>query len=317
MVGQHRLYHNLGPIAKGLHDGFCLDQGHVGRRIVIFTQLCAQPRIIGAGHNRQTLGGDLVHHGLAGLEPVHATQVVGDEVDGIDLGFGEGLFSFGHRQRQRGRLGIGRTIGAQRAARVHQTVTRNSTAFGHTVVVEIMRARNLDRARAEFGVGIIICDDRNQPAVFFGSNRYFAQLPDNGRVTVVRRMYRHGTIAQHGFRAGRRDRDVVSCFAQGDSPVFILFDIFIGGPARERVFKVPHVARGFDVFDLKITDRGFELWVPVYQTLAAIDEAFVIHLDKNANDGVVKIAILALGRIRRARHGKCLTRPIAGRTKTF
>ena len=80
-----------------------------------------------------------------------------------------------------------------------------------------------------------------------------------------------------------------------DVPVLVLFDVFIGGTAGQRVFEVPHVAVDFDVLDLEIGNRGLEMRVPVHQTLAAIDEALVIHIDEDLDHGVVEIALFALG----------------------
>ena len=55
--------------------------------------------------------------------------------------------------------------------------------------------------------------------------------------------------------------------------------------------------------------------VPVHQPLAAVDQALVVHLDEDADHGVVEIAVLARRRIRGARHGEGLTRPVAGGAK--
>jgi hypothetical protein len=56
------------------------------------------------------------------------------------------------------------------------------------------------------------------------------------------------------------------------------------------------VARDLDVLDLEVGDRGLEMRVPVHQPLAAIDQALVVHVDEDLDDGVVEIAVLALGR---------------------
>ena len=58
---------------------------------------------------------------------------------------------------------------------------------------------------------------------------------------------------------------------------------------------MPHVARNFDIFDLKIRNRRFKMRVPVDQAFAAINQPFVIHLDENFDDGVMEIAILVRG----------------------
>ena len=153
--------------------------------------------------------------------------------------------------------------------------------------------------------------------MLFRSDRDFAELADDRRIAFVGRVDRDRAIAQHRLGSCRGDRDIVPRFAQGDVPVFVLFDVFIGRPIRERVFEVPHVARNLDILDLEIADCGFEFRVPVHQPLAAIDEALVVKLDKDLDDGVVEIALFALGGVRSAGHGEGFACPVAACTNAF
>ena len=119
------------------------------------------------------------------------------------------------------------------------------------------------------------------------------------------------TVTEHGFGAGCRDGNVVPRLAQGDIAVFVFLDVFVSLATGEWVFEVPHVAVDFDVFDFEVGDRSFEMWVPIDQTLAAIDQAFVVHLDKDFQHGVVEVAGLFV--CRRAfgpRHGKGRAGPV-------
>ena len=52
--------------------------------------------------------------------------------------------------------------------------------------------------------------------------------------------------------------------------------------------------------------------VPIHQPLAAIDQALLVHVHEDLDDGIVEIALLAGGRIGRARHGEGLAVPVAG-----
>ena len=63
------------------------------------------------------------------------------------------------------------------------------------------------------------------------------------------------------------------------------------------VFEMPHVARNFDIFDLKIRNSGFKMWVPVDQSFAAVNQSFVIHFNKDFDHGIMEIAILIRGGI--------------------
>ena len=197
-------------------------------------------------------------------------------------------------------------------AGVHQAIAGDVATFGDGIVVEIMRAGDLDRARAEILVGVFVGDDRDQAAMLFWSDRDFAELADDGCVTFVRRVHRNRAIAQHGFRAGGGDRDIVAHLAQSNVAVLVSFDIFIAFAPRERVFEMPHMAGGFDIFDLEIRDRGFEMRIPVDQAFSAINQTLVIHVDKDLDHGVVEILLGRFGITGRAAHGERLARPVAG-----
>ncbi len=165
-----------------------------------------------------------------------------------------------------------------------------------------MRAGDLDRARAEIRFRIFVSDDRDQAAMLLRADRDFAQLADDRRIALVRRMDGNGAIAQHGFRTRRGDRDIIALFGKDDIPVRILLDIGIGLAAGQRVFEVPHVAFDFPGLDFKIGDRRFELRIPVDQPLAAVDQAFLIERDEDFENGLGQTLV----------HGEAFARPVAG-----
>ncbi len=70
---------------------------------------------------------------------------------------------------------------------------------------------------------------------------------------------------------------------------------------------MPHMARDFDILDLKIGNRGFKMRIPVHQTLAAIDEALVVHIDKDLQHRVVETFV----------HREPVARPVTAGTKAF
>ena len=102
-------------------------------------------------------------------------------------------------------------------------------------------------------------------------------------------------IAKHGFRACGGNGNVIACFAQGDIPVLVFFDIFIGLPVGERIFEMPHMAVDFGIFDFKVRNGGFKMGIPIDQSFAAINKAFVIHLNKNLKHRIMKVARLFTG----------------------
>ena len=112
-------------------------------------------------------------------------------------------------------------------------------------------------------------------------------------------MHRNCPIPQHGFRACCRDGNIITLFREDDVSVRILFNIGIGFPTRERIFEMPHMARNFDIFDLKIRNRRFEMRIPIDQALATIDQTFVIHFNKDLDHRIMEISALVVWRIRR------------------
>ena len=101
--------------------------------------------IIRTGHHGQTFGGDLLNHAGAGLHPLQPAQVIGHEVERVDLGTIEGV-AFGDLLRARGAGRVILAVVAQMRRAIHQTIERDVAALRHRIVVEIMRAGDLDRA---------------------------------------------------------------------------------------------------------------------------------------------------------------------------
>ena len=318
MVGQHRLDHDLRTVAERLHDRLCFDQRNqrICALCICLQRGLAQTRVRRDGHHGEALCGDRSNDLFTRLKTVEATVFFGNEVDRVDFLNGK-CFARCVFGGFRGFLGVRRTIGTHRATGIHQTILRDVATLCDFVVVKVVCARDLHRARAKGHVRVFVGDDRDQAALFFRTNRDFAELAHDRRIAFVIRVNRYRAIAQHGFRAGRRDRDVIAFLAKGDIPVLVFFDVGVGLATRQRVFEVPHVAVGFDVLNFEVGNRGLKMRVPVHQTLAAVDEALVVHFDKDFDHGVVEVALFASRGIRSTRHGERVARPVAGRTQTF
>ena len=177
-------------------------------------------------------------------------------------------------------------------------------ALRHAIIVEVMRPGDLHRAGPEGRVGVFIGNDRDQAALILWPHGNFTKFSNDWRITFIRWVNGHRPIAQHGFGPRRGDGNVVARLAQGHSPVGIFLDIVIGFATRQRVFEMPHMPRHFDSLNLQIGNRGFKLRVPVHQPLAAIDQALVVHIDKDLDHRVVEIALFPRRCARRAGHGK-------------
>ena len=121
--------------------------------------------------------------------------------------------------------------------------------------------------------------------MLFRSNRNFAKLSQNWCIPLIGWMNGNSPIAQHCLGPGCRDGNVVARFPQRDVSVLIFLDIFVGCAIGQRVFEVPHLAIDFDVFHLKVGDRGLELRVPVDEPLALVDQPLIVEADEDFEDG--------------------------------
>ena len=131
-------------------------------------------------------------------------------------------------------------------------------ALAHFVVVEIVGRGNLHTAGAEVRVHVIVGDDGDITIC----QRQADGLADHVLVARVFRVHRHGSIAEHGFRAGSGDHQVPGTVGQG-------------------IAEVPHVALLFHVLHFQIGNGGVQGRVPVHQPFAAIDQAFFVQAHKN------------------------------------
>src|SRR5690606_28059044 len=92
-------------------------------------------------------------------------------------------------------FGIGLAVVAHRRGTVHEAIKWNTVAAGDLIVVEIVRAGDLDRARAEIGVRIFVRDDRDQPPMLLRPDGDFAKLADDRPITLIRGVDRYRAIA--------------------------------------------------------------------------------------------------------------------------
>lgn len=131
---------------------------------------------------------------------------------------------------------------------------REVVAAADFKVIEVVRGRDLHAAGTELAVDIAVGDDQNRAA----GERKDEFLADQGRVALVFGVDGDGLVAEQRFGTGRGDDDAFRA---------------VGG----RVADLPHVAVFLGAFDLKVGDGGLKLRIPVDQTVAAIDEAFLIE----------------------------------------
>ena len=83
---------------------------------------------------------------------------------------------------------------------------RQAVPLADLEVVEVVRRRDLDRARALFGIGVVVADDRDAAA----DQRQDHVLADQMSEPLVLRMHRNRGIAQHGLGPRGRHHDEAS-----------------------------------------------------------------------------------------------------------
>src|SRR5215470_4240124 len=149
-------------------------------------------------------------------------------------------------------------------------------------IVEVMRRRNLHRARAFLRIGIVVADDRNAPI----DERQDRDLADQMLEPFVLWMHGDGDVAEHGLGPRSSDGDE---FAR----------------AFDRIFDVPELALALDLLHFEIGDRGLELGIPVDEPLVLIDQALAVERDKDLPHRARQSLV----------HGEALARPVAGRAE--
>ncbi len=121
-------------------------------------------------------------------------------------------------------------------------------------IVEVVRRRDLHRARALLGIGIAVGDDRDEPSDERQADAPAVQVD----VALVLRVHGDGGVAQH--RLGPRGRDGDRLAGRGARGV------------NQGIAEVPEVALHLDRHDFDVRDRGQQLGVPVHEPLVAVDQ---------------------------------------------
>ena len=100
-----------------------------------------------------------------------------------------------------------RVVAAERelAFDVEHADLRQIVPLADIEVIEVVRRRDLDRAGALLGIGVIVANDRNAPS----DQRQDRGLADQVLELFILRMHGDGDVAQHGFRPRGSDHDVI------------------------------------------------------------------------------------------------------------
>ena len=178
-------------------------------------------------------------------------------------------------------------------------------------IVEVVRGRDLDRARALLRIRIFVSDNRDQAA----DQRQANALADQMLIARVVRMHRDRRVAQHRFGPGRGDgKPFAGLFTlRVHDRIFEVVEVAVGVfgqdlGERRRVERRAVVtgplesALGLDLHHLQVRDRGLELRVPVDEALVLVDEPLAIELHEHLGDRARQALV----------ERKALAAPVAG-----
>lgn len=157
---------------------------------------------------------------------------------------------------------------------VHDGKARQTVPLADLEVVRVVRGRDLDGARAELGVDVLVGDDRDAAA----GERQLDLLADQVLVAVVLRVNGNSRVAQHRLGTGRRDDDGVLALAVPDGDELAVVVL---------------------VLDLDVRDGRETARTPVDDALGPVDQLVVVELLEDGLDGLGQTLV----------HGEALTRP--------
>ncbi len=131
------------------------------------------------------------------LQPCHDPLARGETLDAVQF-----FRQLGSTFRQTAQIVL---VADERetALLVEHADLRQAVPLADLEIVEIMRRRDLDRARAFFGIGIFVADDRNSSPDQRQNDVLADQMPE----PFIVRMHRDRGIAEHGFGPRGRDDD--------------------------------------------------------------------------------------------------------------
>src|SRR6185437_11587935 len=146
---------------------------------------------------------------------------------------------------------------------------RELMPFADFEIVEVVRRRDLHRARSLLGVGILVGDDGD-----FSPDQWQSHvLADQFLVALIIGMHRHRGVTEHGLRPRRRHENKCRRIVR------------VEDLSLDRVAQVPEMPPGLDLDHFQIGNRGKQLGIPVDESLVLVDETRTIKLHKNYKDG--------------------------------
>jgi hypothetical protein len=167
----------------------------------------------------------------------------------------------------------------------HDVDRAQAMALADLEVVEVVRGRDLDRARALLRIGVFVADDRDAAA----DDRQDDVPAHQVLVALILRMNGDARVAQHRLRTRGGNRDV-------GLRVLRIEDL-----ALDRIAEMPEVAVDLALLDLEVRDCRQQLRIPVDEALVLVDQPLLVERDEHLDDGLREALV----------HGESFAAPVA------
>src|SRR5215203_2979330 len=180
----------------------------------------------------------------------------------------------------------GASSGVDRPVRVHDVDGVEAEVAPYLEVVGVMRRGDLEDTCTEFGIYVLVGEDLYLPL----DKRHHDPAPDKVTVPPILGVDDERHVAEHRFRTRGEDLSVI--FSVGTWALVV----------HEGVADAVELALYFLVVDLEVRDGRTVVRAPVGDTVAAVDQTFVVQADKCSLDRVDVIVI----------HGVAEATPVEG-----
>ena len=153
------------------------------------------------------------------------------------------------------------------------------------IVIDVVRRRDLQTARTELDVDVLVLDDGDRTA----DDGHDELLATEEVIALVIGVDTYGGVPHDGLGTGRSDDDILVCLA------------------LDEVAQVIELTLLLLIDDLLVAEGSLCLGVPVHDTHAAVDEPLAVEVDEDVDDALATLIV----------HGEGGTLPVAGSTEAL
>src|SRR5215210_6727230 len=165
--------------------------------------------------------------------------------------------------------------GVDRTVRVHDVDGVEAEPAPYLEVVGVMRRGDLEDTCTEFGIYVLVGEDLYLPL----DKRHHDQAPDKVTVPRILGVDDERDVAEHSLRTRGEDLGVV--FSVGTWALIV----------HEGVANAVELALYFLIGDFEIRDSRAVVRAPVGDTVAAVDQTFVVQADKRGPNRVDVVVV--------------------------